>query len=92
MPVLAFNMSPAVVQLTSETCEAAMYAVMQIATCLHVADECGPEGMLGQTGHVDASQAQPEAHDGSRPGAGYLQAGCQTKQNPGFPHRGSDAH
>ncbi len=55
MHVLAFHMSPAVVRLTNETCEAAIYAVMHIATCLHWADECGPEGMLVQTGNVDAS-------------------------------------
>jgi hypothetical protein len=55
MLVLAFNMPPAVVQLTTEACVAAMYAVMHIATCLHVADECGPEGMLVHTGSIDAS-------------------------------------
>ena len=85
-------MSPAVVQLTTETFEAAIFAVMQIATCLHVADECDPEALLVHTGDMDASQAQPEAYDGSKPGTGYLQAGCQTRQSPAFPHRGSGAH
>jgi len=37
-------MSLAAVQLTTETCEAAAYAVMQIPACLLVADGCGPEG------------------------------------------------
>ena len=54
MLVRAFNMSPAVVQLTPETCEAAIFAVMQIATCLHMADECVPEALLVHTGNMNA--------------------------------------
>ena len=65
---------------------------MQTVICLHVADEWDSEGMLVHTGNIDAFQAQPEAYNGSKPGADYLQAGCQTRQSPGFPHRGSGAH